>query len=67
MEFCDKFLQLVAKKMQNIDSPHEVFRFEYDPTQASTVFMQSHSHPNQFGFLPEWFIREMETATEEGA
>lgn len=67
MEFCNKFLQLVAKQMQNVDSAHDVFRFEYDPTESPTVYMTRHGHPNQFSFLPEWFIQEMETAIHEKA
>lgn len=63
MEFCDKFLQLVAKKMQNINSPDEVFRFEYDPTESESVFMKTCKQ----SFLPKWFIQEMETATNEEA
>lgn len=66
MEFCDKFLKLVAKQMQNIDSPYDVFRFEYDPIKSDTIFMKRHTHRNEFSFLPEWFIQEMETATNEG-
>lgn len=67
MEFCSKFLKLVSKQMQNIDSPYDVFQFEYDPAKSDTVFMSTYKRPNEFSFLPEWFIQEMETAGNEEA
>lgn len=67
MEFCSKFLQLVAKQMHNIDSPHDVYRFEYDPNTSHTISMKTYSHQNEFSFLPIWFIKEMETSANEGA
>lgn len=66
MEFLSKFLKLVAKQMQNIDSPYDVIRFEYDPTKSDTIFLKTHKNRNEFSFLPEWFVQEMETATNKG-
>lgn len=63
MEFLGKFMKLVAKQLQNIDSPYDVFCFEYDPTKSDTVFMTK--RPNEDAFLPEWFIQEMEKAAKE--
>lgn len=63
MEFCSKFLKLVAKQMQSIDNPYDVFCFEYDPTKSKTIFMTK--RPKKFAFLPEWFIQEMETTANE--
>lgn len=67
MEFCSKFLKLVAKQMQSVDSAYDVIRFEYDPTKSNTIFMGTHKRPNDFSFLPEWFIQEMEKVAKETA
>lgn len=64
MEFCNQFLQLVAKQMQNINSPYDVFSFEFDPTKSDYVYMKTYTNRNEFSFLPEWFIQEMETSSQ---
>lgn len=65
MEFCSQFLRLVAKEMQEIDSPYDVFRFEFDPARSEHIFMGKFKGRNEHSFLPEWFIKEIDTVGME--
>lgn len=65
MEFCSKFLRLVANEMKAVDSPYDVFRFDYDPRNSEYVFMQSYRNRNEFSFLPEWFVNELDAFGSE--
>lgn len=65
MEFCSQFLKLVAKEMQGIDSPYDVFRFEFDPTKTEHIYMKKFHQLNEYSFLPEWFIKEIESMALE--
>lgn len=58
MEFCDKFLKLIAKEMKNVDSPYTVYRFDYDPEKSNYINMQIFENKNEHCFLPEWYIRQ---------
>lgn len=60
MEFCSQFLKLVANEMNGIDSPYDVFRFEFDPTASKCIYMKTYRNQNEYSFLPEWFIKEIE-------
>lgn len=60
MEFCSKFLRLVAREMRGVDDPYEVFRFEFDPTKFEHIYMKKFHKPNEYNFLPEWYIRQIE-------
>lgn len=60
MEFCSQFLKLVATEMKEVDSPYDVFRFDFDPTKSEFIFMKTFKGKNEFSFLPEWYIRQVE-------
>lgn len=51
--------------MHNVDNPHDVFRFEFDPTRSEYIFMKTYKGRNEFSFLPDSFIKEMEMAGYE--
>lgn len=63
MEFCSQFLKLVAREMQGVDSPYDVFRFEFDPTNSDHIFMKKYPKPNEHSFLPKWYIEHIEAMT----
>lgn len=66
MEFCSEFLKFIANEMKRIDSPYDVFRFEFDPTDSNYIFLKTFRNRNEFSFLPEWFIKGMnEIASDE--
>lgn len=65
MEFCSSFLQFIAHEMDGIDSPYDVFRFDYDPTKSEYIHMKTYKNRNEFSFLPEWFIAEVESLKNE--
>lgn len=46
--------------MNGIDSPYDVFRFDFDPTNSEFIFMRTYEKQNDFSFLPEWYIKEVE-------
>lgn len=60
MEFCSQFLKLVANEMKGINSPYDVFRFEFDPMASKSIHMKTYRNQNEYSFLPEWFIKEIE-------
>lgn len=60
MEFCSNFLKYIANEMNGIDSPYDVFRFDFDPTNSESIFLRTYKKPNDFRFLPEWYIKEVE-------
>lgn len=60
MEFCSQFLKLIAKELKDVDSPYDVYRFEYDPLESAHIYMKTYQKQNDFSFLPEWFIKETE-------
>lgn len=62
MEFCSKFLGLVANEMKEVDSPYDVFRFDFDPSHSDCVFMKSYRKQNEYSFIPEWFIKEVKAS-----
>ncbi|KAJ6638917.1 Decapping nuclease DXO like [Pseudolycoriella hygida] len=61
MEFCSQFLRYVANEMNNVDSPYDVFRFDFDPKNSDFVYMKTYNGQNEFSFLPEWYIQEVES------
>ncbi|XP_031627997.1 decapping nuclease DXO homolog [Contarinia nasturtii] len=61
MEFCNQFLQYVSKEMSGIDNPYDVFRFDYDPAKSEYIFMQTFKNRSEFSFLPDWYIKEVES------
>ncbi|XP_055305374.1 decapping nuclease DXO homolog [Sitodiplosis mosellana] len=65
MEFCSQFLKYVANEMNVVNSPYDVFRFDFDPTKSEFVFMETYKKQNEFSFLPEWYIKEMESFEAE--
>lgn len=60
MEFCSKFLKYITIEMNGVDSPHDVFRFDFDPTNSEFILMKTYKKRNEFSFLPEWYIKEVE-------
>lgn len=51
--------------MNEVDSPYDVFRFDFDPTKSEFVFMKTFKGQNEFSFLPEWYIKEVEKQSEQ--
>lgn len=51
--------------MKGVDSPYDVFRFDFDPTDSEYVFMKSYRNRNEFNFLPEWFVKELDAFGSE--
>lgn len=60
MEFCSNFLQLVKTEMLKVNNPHTVYKFDYDPTQRGSIHMTAYENENEFSFLPQWYIEEIE-------
>lgn len=65
MEFCSQFLKYVANEMNGINSPYDVFRFDFDPTKSEFPTLKTYKQQNEFSFLPEWYIKEMEAFDAE--
>lgn len=57
MEFLNRFLQMVGHEMRNVDSPHIVYRFEYDVSKSNSIFLKKFEKESEFSFLPEWYIK----------
>lgn len=69
MHFLDVFLTFVTKAMKNVDCPYTVYRFDYQPPEHREIQMQRFVGPNEFSFVPPWFITAMEArvaAPDEG-
>ncbi|XP_053685218.1 decapping nuclease DXO homolog [Sabethes cyaneus] len=56
MTFCSDFLELVRAKMSQVDSPHTVYRFDYDPGKARAVLFGVLEGMNEETFLPDWYV-----------
>lgn len=65
MEFCSEFLKLVANEMKEIDSPDDVVRFEYDPNSSNYIYVKTYRNKNEFSFLPEWYVKELNKFSDE--
>lgn len=51
--------------MDDVDSPYDVYRFDFDPTNSEYVFLKTFKGKNNFSFLPEWYIKEVESIGTE--
>lgn len=56
LQAVDDFVTYVLDVMKDVDSPHTVFRFDFDPKTTREIQMQRYENQNEFSFLPEWFI-----------
>lgn len=63
VEFCDKFLELVAREMKDVNNPYTVYLFDYDPEKSKYIKIQVFENENERSFLPEWYIDEIERQT----
>lgn len=63
MEFCDTFLKFVANEMKDINNPYTVYRFDFDPEKSKYINMQKFENKNEYYFLPQWYIDEVERQT----
>lgn len=65
VEFCDKFLKLVAREMKNVNSPYTAYLFEYDPEESVFIKIKKFENKSYYSFLPEWYIDEIERQAKE--
>lgn len=65
MEFCSQFFKYIANELNDVDSPYDVYRFDFDPINSEYVFLKTFKGKNNFSFLPEWYIKEVESMGTE--
>lgn len=58
LDFCNKFLDSVAKSMKNIDSSQTVFKYEWDQQKSYTIAESRLDGANNLSFLPDWFLKQ---------
>lgn len=56
MSFCDVFLHMVATKMEGIDNPYTVVKFEYNPSLENTIKFSLYENESKLSFIPAWYI-----------
>lgn len=61
MQFLDDFLYMVQKELRDVDCPHTVYHFEFDPVEDKRVRLTKLLGPNVHSFLPEWYIDVLQT------
>lgn len=66
MRFLDEFMELVQAKMDTIDCPDTVYRFEFDPQKPDRhIRMAIFNGPNSLSFLPEWYVKSFSEDTRK--
>lgn len=59
LDFCNQFLDSVAKSMKNVDSSETVFRYDWDQQKSNTVVEKRLEGANNLRFLPDWYLEQI--------
>jgi len=60
MEFLNEFLTLVKNQLANIDCPHTVFKFDYEPQTSHSIQFTRLFGLNHLSFLPNWYCDQVQ-------
>ncbi|XP_037046888.1 decapping nuclease DXO homolog [Bradysia coprophila] len=58
IELLKTFLNFVLWICRNVDSPHTVYKFDYDCKLNKTIQCTIFRGKNEYSFLPDWYLNE---------